>query len=573
MTTGTWNGNENVFVGYLPGKNDEKGQGIPACRVSSENLISIDQALSLPVFGGILKPGVIDISFDSKDISKAFLKMMKAKRWKCLVLVNPTNGHIHTFWRNTAKRVKKNAYVDTMLACGFKADIHGGKTYIRLKEQDHSRVPPLVDCDSPDEVPVELLPVKTKAALWGMGEGDGRNSTLYSYILTLQKQLHLSNDEVREVLFSINDYVFASPLPGSEIETITRPESMKKYEPEPLHYVNARDLEKMNLPDVYFLVEGLLPVGLSILASPPKFGKSFLALQLAIAVAEGSSFLGFQCNKNGVLYLALEDSLQRLKSRLAGELNGKPFPELLDFDIKAPALSEGLTDYLEKYLNERPKTRLIILDTFQKVRDGAKKNEGAYASDYRETGVLKRFADDNGIGLLLIHHTRKGLDPDDPFSNISGTMGVSGAADTLMVMTKKKRADELTKLSITGRDIEQNDYAISRDEKTGLWKRYEDSIEELQRNQEERINSGRYFVSNLRKTLCKALEGSDSWKGTCSDLIKLSQEYGTPIAENPVQLSKAISDYETAMIKTDHIHHVRTRNGSGAGSHRFFRTG
>jgi len=85
---------------------------------------------------------------------------------------------------------------------------------------------------------------------------------------------------------------------------------------EPLSFHAADELKSMEIDPMFFVVENMLPTGLSILASPPKFGKSWLCMMLSIAVSSGKSFLGFRTNKCGVLYLALEDSYQRLQDRM-----------------------------------------------------------------------------------------------------------------------------------------------------------------------------------------------------------------------------------------------------------------
>ena len=91
---------------------------------------------------------------------------------------------------------------------------------------------------------------------------------------------------------------------------------------EPLFFHAADELKNMEIEPMFFVVENMLPVGLSILASPPKFGKSWMCMMLSIAVSNGTPFLGFKTNKSGVLYLALEDSYQRLQDRMSKVLRG-----------------------------------------------------------------------------------------------------------------------------------------------------------------------------------------------------------------------------------------------------------
>ena len=187
----------------------------------------------------------------------------------------------------------------------------------------------------------------------------------------------------------------------------------------------------MDIKPVEFVIEGLVPVGLVLLASPPKYGKSWFCLDMALSVAMGREFLGFKTNKSKVLYLALEDRNDRLKQRISQILGGEMFPAWLNLGIDSETLDNGFIESLDGFLHEHPETKLIIIDTFVKIRGEAKRNESAYGVDSREAGVIKKFADTHNIAVVLVTHTRKGIDPDDPFVNITGTYGVAGAADAV----------------------------------------------------------------------------------------------------------------------------------------------
>ena len=96
------------------------------------------------------------------------------------------------------------------------------------------------------------------------------------------------------------------------------------------------------------------------------------------------------------------------------------------FAVYAKQLGVGLEEQLKKFVREHPNTKLIIIDTLQKIRD-AGGDKYSYANDYEVVGKLKRLADDCGVCLLLVHHTRK-QQADDKFDMISGTNGLLGAA-------------------------------------------------------------------------------------------------------------------------------------------------
>ena len=220
-----------IFQCFIEGKQkaDGKTQPVGSITKGTVNRLTFEQALEKNIFGGILQQDIIDISFDDAAMSEAFMRMREANNWQCIVLPNPQNGHIHTYWRNTARRVEKDGYTDATTACGMTVDIHGGFTYNRLREPAHDRFPPAFAPEQDiDEVPDELLPVKTSKTLWGLSEGSGRNAEMYSYINVLISQLGLSPDQCRHVLRNTNSFVFAGALPDSELKTILRDESFEK---------------------------------------------------------------------------------------------------------------------------------------------------------------------------------------------------------------------------------------------------------------------------------------------------------------------------------------------------------
>ena len=135
-----------------------------------------------------------------------------------------------------------------------------------------------------------------------------------------------------------------------------------------LDTITAADLQKKDIPPIRFIVDKLLTVGLNILASPPKYGKSWMVLALCLAVAAGGRFLGYTTNQCGCLYLALEDSQRRLKSRMNKLLAEKVAPAGFHFATMAHSMDDGLFDELEGFIKSHPDTGLIVIDTLQCVR-------------------------------------------------------------------------------------------------------------------------------------------------------------------------------------------------------------
>ena len=333
-----------------------------------------------------------------------------------------------------------------------------------------------------------------------------------------------------------------------------------------LRTVSARELQLKDIPPVRFAVKGLIPAGLSILASPPKYGKSWLVLDLCLSVAAGKRFLGFSTNRSGCLYLALEDSERRLKTRMDKLLYSRPAPEGFYFATEAQALDNGLLDALEAFLAAHGDVRLIVLDTYQRIRGAAQGREGAYSSDYRETGALKAFADRHNVALLLVHHLRKMRDDGDPFAMISGTTGISGAADTMLVLIKENRSDSSARFSVVGRDVESLDAVLRFDRETCRWANLgdADAFAEQQRRSE-------YMASPITLTLRKLLEQRpQGWEGTATDLLTAGQYIArTPLAATARDLSAKLRAMSGLFLEMDGIIYTRRSNGSGGGKHVF----
>ena len=237
---------------------------------------------------------------------------------------------------------------------------------------------------------------------------------------------------------------------------------------EPSHWFTGATLLRTQFADPVWLLPGLLPdTGVFLLSGKPKLGKSWFALALAMAVAQGGRFLGRNVPQGRVLYLALEDTPRRLKSRL---LTLQPDCErnpdglaALALRNDAPRLGKGLEALLEKALSAGG-IRLVVIDTLQRVRQpGSGGNQ--YQDDYAALSALKQTADRHNTVFLVVHHLRK-QEADDVHDCVSGTLGITGAADGSLVLTRQ-RGDGAAVLSVTGRDMEESEHGL-RFEK-GLW--------------------------------------------------------------------------------------------------------
>ena len=247
-----------------------------------------------------------------------------------------------------------------------------------------------------------------------------------------------------------------------------------------LNTIDADTLQTISYEPITFLVNDLLPQGLHLLAGAPKIGKSWLALWLCLQVARGESLWNFPTHSCEVLYLCLEDSFQRIQSRLFDLTEDAP--PTLHFAVMAEQLHSGLIEQIEQFLKEHPATGLIVIDTLQRIRTMSN-DANPYANDYRDIGVLKALADRHRIAVLLIHHLRK-LGDDDPMNMISGTTGLSGATDSNFVLRKSQRRENTATLYCTGRDIPYRELALEFDGEDHVWKLLSDDCEQAEQPNE-----------------------------------------------------------------------------------------
>ncbi len=214
------------------------------------------------------------------------------------------------------------------------------------------------------------------------------------------------------------------------------------------------------------VIDGLLYSGTYLFAGAPKVGKSFFMAQLAYHISTGEKLWDYEVHLGTVLYLALEDDYQRLQERMF-RMFGVDGTDKLHFAVYAKQLGNGLDEQLERFVREHPDTRLIIIDTLQKIRELGGEAY-SYADDYQIVGRLKQFADKNGVCMLVVHHTRK-TPAGDKFEMISGTTGLLGCADGAFVLQKEKRTDSSAVLDVVGRDQPDQRIHLTRDEERLIW--------------------------------------------------------------------------------------------------------
>jgi AAA domain/Primase C terminal 2 (PriCT-2) len=233
--------------------------------------------------------------------------------------------------------------------------------------------------------------------------------------------------------------------------------------------MSAAELRTMRFDPVRYVLPDLVPEGLTLLVGRPKIGKSWWALDFAVACAAGSTTLGMHPVDGDVLYLALEDGLRRLQRRLTkllGVFRGE-WPERLTLVAMGgwPRGDQGGLEKISEWCRAAEKPVLVVIDTLERFRKPASGKSPLYSADYEAITGLQKIANDHGVAIVVLHHDRKS-DADDAFDTVSGTLGLTGASDTILII--KRRASGVV-LYARGRDIEESETAIQFDKGTCRW--------------------------------------------------------------------------------------------------------
>lgn len=294
------------------------------------------------------------------------------------------------------------------------------------------------------------------------------------------------------------------------------------------------------------VIEGLLNTGTYLFAGAPKVGKSFLMAQIAFHVSTGQNLWGYTVHPGTVLYLALEDDHQRLQERMF-RMFGVEGTERLHFAIYAKQLGNGLDGQLSRFMENHPDTRLMIIDTLQKIREMGGEAY-SYANDYQIIGQLKQFADRHGICLLIVHHTRK-APAGDKFEMISGTTGLLGCADGAFLLQKERRTDSTAVLDVVGRDQPDQRIHLVRDEERLLWC-FDHAEKELWKEPPDPL---------LVKIATLLTADAPVWQGSATELIaalKIQAQANALTKKLNVRAGKLLNDFH---IRYENVH---SRNGS-----------
>lgn len=236
----------------------------------------------------------------------------------------------------------------------------------------------------------------------------------------------------------------------------------------------AAELSVMEIPELDFVVPGILCTGLNMIAGRPKVGKSTLALQLAVALTTGSEFFGHALSVSEALYVALEDSHRRLKTRQELMLNGIPAPAQLSFWLEAPTRMPALIEQIEsvwRSVAEEP--RLLVIDTMMRAIPKESKGQDAYDFWAENLGLLHTYAHDHSLCVLLVHHTTKkeydSMRGGDELDTVLGSTSITGTMDSILILKQENDAGGGV-LMLKGRDVPRQEFPMSFDQDRFQWR-------------------------------------------------------------------------------------------------------
>jgi hypothetical protein len=275
--------------------------------------------------------------------------------------------------------------------------------------------------------------------------------------------------------------------------------------------ITAKELSNLEIPPIKWAVDGVIAEGLTILAGKPKMGKSLMAMNLCSSVALGGKALGYaDCEKGGVLYLALEDVKRRLQSRLntmlmPDLLAGDNMPDNLHLAFEWPRMGHGGIRQLREKIESIPDIKMVVIDTLKMFRPVDSENKKVYDADYDPISALKKVADDYNIAVVVIHHLRKSAG-DDIMDTLSGSFGLTGASDTNAVLDRPKASNADAVLHIVGRDVEATEYALNFSPELMSWNIMGSAADVMRTKQQQTVY--------------------DAIKGGCTSPSKVQKETG-----------------------------------------------
>ena len=415
-----------------------------------------------------------------------------------------------------------------------------------------------------------------------------RNETLYKMACSMQGKGN-SDRAILAAVLAENNERCNPPLPEDEVKKIVKsaltkekgklPDSQqgeeqpfsqpsapasKGFDFDIMKSYSARDLMTMDVkePMKFIGVDEEIPLlseGTCVLAAKAKAGKSWFCTNLCWALATGSDFLGFKTKKCKVQYYDLEQgkNIEKKRISMVAEALDEVPPEGFLMNTRLQRIEHGLIEQLEYDMQTNPDIGVFIIDVFEKVRTEKKQTETDYTYTYRDFGVMNAFAEKYHVSVILLFHSRKTIDPLDPFSDILGSTAIQGACSQMIVLTKDKYNARNTKLIAKGRTMDgivEREYVLEKGICNVAQSREESAEDEALTE---------FLKSEIRGQILEFMTKTVRWKGKCSSLIMEFARQGIGTDADALTIGRFLSKNIGRLMKHDGIVVEIIKNGNG----------
>lgn len=333
-----------------------------------------------------------------------------------------------------------------------------------------------------------------------------------------------------------------------------------------LKSISALELQSKKFDEKFYAVQNMIPEGETVLAAPPKTGKSWLMLDMCIKVARGDKFLSFDTTKCGTLYLALEDGDSFEQERLNKVLDGAAAPDNFHFVFSdVMPMQSGFLLQLDKLLQKLPDIKVVVIDTLNFIKYRQGKNANAYEVDYQTGRELKAFGEERHLAVVCVTHTTKMLHPEDNMADVSGTNGVTGAADSVIVLSKEKRMAKEAKIFITGRKVRQSMHDIRFNQEKCVWEYIGVSNTEEKAAQEQANKEQEYCNSKIRDVVIQlAYSDKAPWEGRAGLLVQEAIDMNIGLTEGAKEIGGFLCKMQGMFLSMDGIAVKIINNGTAS---------